>query len=134
MTNANLNTMTNSGVTVKTGKKFDLQDRTLAFAQSVRTFVKKLPPTLGNLEDIKQIIRSSGSIAANYAEADEAVSTKDFLLRLRICRKESKESNIHLKLLDVGANNALDGERRQLLNEARELLLIFASIIRKSES
>lgn len=115
-------------------RRYDLEERTIAFAKRVRVFVKKLPVTLSNMEDSKQLIRSSGSIAANYAEADEAVSTKDFVLRLRICRKESKESRIHLQLLDMQGNVNLEKERQELLQEAKELLLIFASIIRKNET
>ncbi len=114
-------------------KKFDLQDRTLTFAKRVRSLVRQLPQTLANVEDAKQLLRSSGSVAANYAEADEALSTKDFLLRLRICRKEAKESRIHLQLLYIGEDAHLECERQALQAEARELLLIFSSIIHKNE-
>jgi four helix bundle protein len=116
-----------------TTKRYNLGERTLAFAKRIRAFLKKVPPTLGNIEDSKQLLRSSGSVAANYAEADEALSTKDFLMRLRICRKESKESGIHLQLIDTRNNSALVAEQQQLLQEAKELLLIFAAIIRKVE-
>ncbi len=73
-------------------KHYDLEDRTYEFARNVRLFVKKLPRTVGNLEDSKQAIRSSGSIGANYIEANEALSQKDFRHRIRISRKESKEA------------------------------------------
>lgn len=81
-----------------------------------------------------KLLRSSGSIAANYAEANEAVSDKDCLLRLRICRKEAKETFVHLQLLDVQEQLMLEQERGNLLREVRELVLIFAAIIRKKEA
>jgi len=73
-------------------KQYDLEDRTLRFAKRVRAFVKKLPKTISNLEDARQIVRASGSIGANYIEANEALSKKDFVLRVKICRKEAKET------------------------------------------
>jgi four helix bundle protein len=74
-------------------KQYDLEDRTLDFAKDVRAFVKKLPKTLSNLEDGKQLVRSSGSVGANYIEANEALSKKDFRMRIKICRKEAKGFN-----------------------------------------
>jgi four helix bundle protein len=73
-------------------KRFDLEDRTFAFAKNCRAFIKKLSTTTGNFEDAPQLIRSSGSVGANYIEANEALSKKDFILRIKICRKEAKES------------------------------------------
>jgi len=78
---------------------YDLEERTFQFAKDVRLFLKKLPSTLNNLEDGKQLIRSSGSIGANYIEANEYLSKKDFLMRLKISRKEAKESIYWLRLL-----------------------------------
>ena len=80
-------------------KPRDLKDRTFEFAQSVRTFVKQLPRTVSNIEDVRQLVRASGSVAANWIEADEALSKKDFLMRVKICRKESKESRLFLRLV-----------------------------------
>ena len=73
-------------------KQYDLEDRTLKFAKNVRSLEKKLRKTVGNIEDGKQLVRSSGSVGANYIEANEALSKKDFIMRVKICRKESKES------------------------------------------
>ena len=75
-------------------KPRDLQDRTFRFAESVRAFVKDLPRTLSNSEDIRQLVRASGSVAANWIEADEALSEKDFLMHVKICRKEAKETSV----------------------------------------
>jgi four helix bundle protein len=112
-------------------KRFDLEDRTFAFAKHVREFVKGLGKTIGNVEDARQLIRASGSVGANYIEANEALSKKDFVLRIKICRKEAKESRYFLRLLDVGANTP--DQRNALVQEAHELVNIFGAIVRKSE-
>ena len=70
----------------KTGKLYDLEERTLEFAKRMRRFVKKLPKTITNLVDIKQLLRASGSVGANYIEANDSLSKKDFALRIKICR------------------------------------------------
>jgi four helix bundle protein len=113
-------------------KPRDLEDRTFEFAQSVRTFVKQLPRTVSNIEDVRQLVRASGSVAANWIEADEALSKKDFLIRVKICRKESKESRLFLRLVDAGLPKSNVVARETLATEARELTLIFSSIISKS--
>ena len=112
-------------------KQYDLEERTLMFAKHVRTFVKKLPRTIGNIEDGKQVIRSSGSVGANYIEANEALSKKDFLMRIKICRKEAKESRYWLTPI-VTSTNGLEEKRKEILQEATELMMIFGSIIHKS--
>ncbi len=71
--------------------KYDLEERTYKFALNVRKNIKDLPRTISNIEDIKQVVRSSGSVGANYIEANEHLSDKDFLFRAKICRKEAKE-------------------------------------------
>jgi four helix bundle protein len=73
-------------------KQYDLEERTLQFAKQVFVFVNKLPKTLTTIEISKQVVRSAGSVGANYIEANEAVSRKDFVLRIKICRKEAKET------------------------------------------
>ncbi len=114
-------------------KRYDLEERTFEFARRCRVFVKILPKTIGNIEDGKQLIRSSGSVGANYIEANEALSKKDFVLRSKICRKEAKESRYWLRLVDTNNDQGLEGERQALTKEATELMNIFGSIIRKSE-
>lgn len=114
-------------------KQYDLEDRTFNFAKRIRLLVKKLPRTLNNLQDCSQLVRSSGSVGANYIEANESVSKKDFLLRIKISRKESKESRFWLSLIDTNNNLDLDTERLRLVNEATELMKIFSSIMRKSQ-
>jgi four helix bundle protein len=113
--------------------KYDLEERTYEFARDVRAFVKKLPRTICNLEDVRQVIRSSGSVGANYIEANERLSKKDFRLRIKIARKESKESRFWLRLLDVQDAKELELERAKLIQEATELLRILSAILIKTE-
>lgn len=115
-------------------KQFDLEDRTFKFAKDVRIFVKMLPKNLSNIEDGSQLVRSSGSVGANYIEANESFSKKDFLMRVKISRKEAKESNFWLRLVDTGNGQSIEHERQRLCNEALELMKIFGAIIRKLES
>jgi len=113
--------------------RYDLEDRTYRFAKRVRDFVKGLPRTICNIEDVKQLARSSNSVGSNYIEANEALSKKDFRMRIKISRKESKESAYHLRLLDTRGNIDLDKERDGLVKEAYELVRIFNAILRNSE-
>jgi len=115
-------------------KTYDLEERTLDFAQRVRAFVKRLPRTMGNREDAPQLIRSSGSVGANYIEANEALGPKDFLMRIRISRKESKESIFWLRLVDTGPDTDLHAERLSLIQESSELMKIFGAILRKRQA
>jgi four helix bundle protein len=113
-------------------KPYDLEERTYEFAKKVRGFVKRLPRTLSNIEDVKQLVRASGSVGANYIEANEALSKKDFVMRIKICRKEAKESHFWLRLVSTGENAELENDRNGLLQEARELTNIFGAILQKS--
>ena len=112
-------------------KQYDLEDRTLTFARNVRAFVKILPKSLSNIEDGKQLVRSSGSVGANYIEANESLSKKDFKMRIKICRKESKESRYWLNLIDTLSKKELDINRDSLIQEATELMKIFGAILQK---
>jgi four helix bundle protein len=114
-------------------KPYDLEERTFAFARDVREFVKGLKRTIANIEDGKQLISASGSVGANYIEANEALSKKNFLMRIRICKKESKESRYWLRLVDICGDQKLEVRRQELMQEATELMNIFGSIIRKGE-
>jgi four helix bundle protein len=96
-------------------------------------FVKKLPKTIPNIEHGRQLIRASGSVGANYIEANEALSKKDFVLRLKICRKEAKESRYWLELVDTNEAMDRESERTYLEKEATELMNIFGAILRKTE-
>jgi len=112
-------------------KPYDLEDRSQIFAQRCRRFVRTLPRDVTYSEDGKQLVRSSGSVAANYIEANEAISKKDCIHRMRISRKEAKESYMWLKILDLHRDSKQDEERKSLQQEALELTRIFSSIITK---
>jgi four helix bundle protein len=114
-------------------RPYDLEERTYQFAQQVRAFVKQLPRTICNQEDVRQLVRASGSVGANYIEANEALGKQDFRKQIRISRKESKESRYWLRLLDSGADPRLDAERERLIQESTELMRIFGAILHKSE-
>lgn len=114
-------------------KRYDLEERTFLFAKNVRSFIRKLPKTLTNFEDIPQLTKASGSVGANYIEANEALSKKDFLYRIKICRKEAKESNYWLRLVYIDSKTELEKEREQLIQESTELMNIFGAIINKSK-
>lgn len=115
-------------------KQFDLEERTLQFAVQCRKLIKELPRTISNLEDGKQLIRSSGSIGANYIEANESLSKKDFVYRIRICRKEAKESIYWLNLLHTDSNSSSHTSISDLINEGTQLMKIFGAIITKCKS
>lgn len=110
---------------------YDLEDRALKFAQDIRSFTKKLPRTVENLEDIKQLTRASASIGANYIEANESIGAKDKIMRLKISKKESKEARFFLRLIDTGESNILNSEKEKLIKEATELMNILGAIISK---
>jgi four helix bundle protein len=78
---------------------YDLHERTALFAKDVRVLLRKIPMTLSLVEDSKQLIRSSGSVGANYLEANESLGKKDLLFRFRISRKEAKESAFWIQLI-----------------------------------
>jgi four helix bundle protein len=114
-------------------KRFDLEVRTFEFAKNVALFVKQLPRNISNLEYGKQVVRASGSVGANYIEANEALSKKDFLMRIKICRKEGKESAYWLGLIMETNDEIYKQEGKKLFNEATEFKKIFSSILVKSE-
>jgi len=114
-------------------KNYDLEERTFEFSRRVIKFCKQLRKTVENIELIKQVVRASSSVGANYIEANEALSKKDFKMRIKICRKEAKESRYWLRLIEY--NNELndDMEAKILIQEATEFIKIFNSILIKSK-
>ena len=112
-------------------RQYDLEERTFLFAKNVRSFVRKLPKTIADIEDGKQLINASGSVGANYIEANESFSKKDFVFRIKICRKEAKESRYWLRLVFIENSTELEKEREKLVQEATELTNIFGAIIQK---
>jgi four helix bundle protein len=113
---------------------YDLEERTFQFAKKVRLWVKKIPKTVENIDDIKQLIKASGSVGANYIEANESLSKKDFAMRIRISRKEAKESAYWLRMILETNDNLPDIETgKYLFQEATELKKILSSIELKSK-
>jgi four helix bundle protein len=113
-------------------KQYDLEERTFLFAQQVRVLVRLYPKDYLLRDDIGQLIRAGGSVGANYIEANEALSKKDFVVRIKICRKEAKESRYWLRLLKT-SDEQIEQLRPSLEKEAGELTNIFGAIVRKSE-
>ena len=113
-------------------KSYDLEERTFKFAKDCRLMTKEIKKNVVNIDDCKQLIRSSGSVGANYIEANESLSKKDFIYRIKVCRKEAKESVYWLRLLSTSKTNQNDGIKK-LEDEAVELKKIFSAIINKSK-
>jgi four helix bundle protein len=111
-------------------KPYDLEERTVKYAKDVIAFVGLCPKTLVNIELTRQIVRSAGSVGANYIEGKESLGKKDQAMRIRICRKEVKESRYWLQLFELkGPDN--ENNRKRLMDESSELLKIFTAIIEK---
>lgn len=114
-----------------TSKKFDLEERTLSFAKRVIDLIKKLPKNTVNYEMSSQVIRSAGSVGANYREANDSLGKKDFFMRIRICRKEAKETKYWLELVFHNSPE-LKQIVESLIQESSELVKIFSAILSKS--
>ena len=110
---------------------YDLEQRTLEFAIAIRKFVKTLPRVLTNYDDVKQVIRSSGSIGANYIEANEKLGDKDFLMRLKIALKEAKETIYWLNIMKATNEISYSKRLEELIAESDALRKILSSIINK---
>jgi four helix bundle protein len=113
-------------------RPYDLEDRTLQFAKAVLAFVRTLPPSIANIELSKQLVRSAGSVGANYIEATESLGNKDFLMKVKISRREAKESRYWLEL--VCCNPGQVGTQEMLIAESVELVKIFGAIIRNRQA
>lgn len=114
-------------------KQYDLEERTFKYSKTCRDFVKKLPKNITNNEYAKQLTRSSGSVSANYIEANESISKKDFYHRIKISRKEAKESRLWARLCEINDNLSLKDVQSWIIDESMQLIKIFTSIISKSK-
>lgn len=108
-----------------------LEERCYQFAKRVRAFSRRLKKDVENIEDIKQLVRASGSVGANYIEANENVGPGDLKYRIKVCRKESKESMHFLGLVEVFEDKKSEDERMVLIDEAGQLRKIFSSMLTK---
>jgi four helix bundle protein len=111
-------------------KKYDLEERTAVFGENVIRFAKKIPFSSVNKRLIEQLVGAATSVGANYCEADDGVSKKDFKNKIGTCRKEAKETKFFLRMIAT-AEEGLREEARKLWKEAKELHLIFCAIYRK---
>ena len=112
---------------------FNLEQRTFLFAKRVQSFLKRVPRNAFNFEYQSQLIRSSASTGANYIEANESLGRGDFLMKIKTCKRESKESAHWLGLLDLSGHEELEAEREALRDESRQLMLIFGATLRNTK-
>ena len=110
--------------------RYDLEERTAKFGEDIIEFCKTVPRDVISIPLIGQLIKAGTSVGANYCEADDAESRKDFRHKIGICKKESRESKFFLRMI-IKAVPALKKDTDHLIQEAKELNLIFASIRRK---
>jgi four helix bundle protein len=117
-------------------KPYDLEERTYAFALEIRLFLRNSKWDPVSWPDIKQLLRSSGSVAANYVEAKEAISPADDIHRLRICKKEVRESGLWLQLISDSnpIDEAIHRSLEDLISETKELVKIFVTLIRQKSA
>ncbi len=113
-------------------KNYDLEERTAKFAEQIIDFLKNIKETTINSRIVNQLVGAAGSIGANYCEATEAESKKDFIHKIGICKKEIKETRHWLRLLAKSEPNHVK-EIRDFWKEAQQLLLIFSKISRSSK-
>ena len=114
-------------------KIYDLEERTAVYAEIVRNLCLKLPKNMANVEYIPQLIRAGSSPGANYIEANESIGDKDFKMKIKTCRRESKESAYWLRLVISDGSTEQENERSSLRQEAKEFILIFIAILKKRE-
>ena len=114
-------------------REYDLEERTALYGEAVLRYAKGIPVNEVTRPLISQLVRSATSIGANYCEANDAESKKDFRHKIGLCRKESKETKHWLRMI-VAAEPSLAERSRELWQEAKELNLIFGAIRRKSET
>jgi four helix bundle protein len=109
-----------------------LNEHTFNFAQSVREFGKVLPRTVSNVEDLKELIRSSGAVGSTYIGAIEAMNKKDYLIGMKNSGKELKTAQYWLKLVDTQGDRLLEEKRKRLILASQELINVFTKILHSS--
>ncbi len=112
---------------IQNDKKFDLEERTAIFGENIIELAKVLPHNNINKVLVSQIVRSATSVGANYMEANGAESKKDFIHKIHLCKKESKETMHWLRMV-AQANPGQQAKSRKYWQEAKELTLIFSKI------
>jgi four helix bundle protein len=108
---------------------YDLEERTAKFGEAIIRFAKKIPQNPVNNRLIDQLVGAGTSVGANYCEADDGVSKKDFRNKIGTCKKEARETKYFFRMIATAQEN-LKSEARELWQEAKELHLIFCKIWR----
>ena len=114
-------------------RRYDLEERTARFGEVVIAFAKRIPLSAVTESLVRQLVRAATSVGANYCEADDAGTKKEFRYRISICKRESRESKHWLRML-AAAVPSLKDEAKSHWREAKELHLIFVSIYRRTPS
>ena len=112
--------------------QYDLEERTARFGETIVRFAKRIPQSPVNRSLIDQLVRAGTSVGANYCEADDAVSKRDFRHKIAVCKKEARETKHWLRMVATTEEDLKD-EARKLWHEAKELHLIFAAILRSKK-
>lgn len=112
--------------------RYDLEERTSVFGENVIPFAKRVPVNPVTLPLISQLVGASTSVGANYCEADEADTRKEFRYRIGLCKRESRETKFQIRMI-VAAEPGMRDDGRALWQEAKELTKIFAAILRRPE-
>ncbi len=123
---------TNDGQGARKPHAYDLESRAAEFSKRALAFAKAVPRNVVTLPLTRQFVRSATSIGANYCEADDAVSRKEFHCKIAICKKESRETKYWIQML-VAAEPAMAEQAKPLWLEAKELHLIFTTIVRRTK-
>jgi four helix bundle protein len=121
--------MTNDEKAAQRPRRFDLEERTARFGEAIIAFAKRVPANLVTQPLIPQLVDSGTSVGANYCEADDAGTKKEFKYRISLCKRESRESKHWLRMLAAAVPDMKE-EARTLWREAKELNLIFSAIYR----
>ncbi|MEK9170782.1 MAG: four helix bundle protein [Patescibacteria group bacterium] len=118
-------------IQILNNKRYDLEERCFNFAKRINEYIRKLPKDIPNIENGRQLVRSAGSVGANYIEANESLSKKDFIMRVKIAKKEAKETKFWLSLAVPSLEN--QREKEALIQEVIEIMKIMGSILEKSK-
>ena len=120
-------------MTQATNKKYDLRERTAKFGEDIINFIKKISENSVTRVLISQLVRAGTSVGANYCEADDASTKKEFFYKIGTCRKEAKETKHWLRMITAAVPSVKD-EAMVLSKEAQELNLIFSAIINRRKA
>jgi four helix bundle protein len=111
----------------------NLENNILLFAHSIREFVKSLPMSIGNSEDARQLVRTSGAVGSTYIRAAGSINRNDYLVGIKNCSTEAKTSHYWLQLLDTHGSEPIELKRQQLMKAANELASVFSVVLANAQ-